>query len=130
LDYSKGPAYHYQLAKELNALRSRGVLILGSGNIVHNLGMLDWQNPKATGYDWAIEFDEKMKQALLQKNHEALIHYDTLGRAAQLAVPTNEHYLPMLYAAALQGQKEQVEFIYEEMQMGSISMRCFMVHNS
>lgn len=127
LDFTKGPAYHYQLAKELDALRNKGLLILGSGNIVHNLGVLDWNNPSGKGYDWAIEFDETVKKNLLAKNHDPLIQYSQLGRAAQLSVPTNEHYLPMLYIAGLQQQKEELNFIYEEMQMGSISMRCFMV---
>lgn len=127
LDFTKGPAYHYQLAKELDALRNKGLMIVGSGNIVHNLGILDWDHPSGKGYDWAIEFDEKVKSSLLTKNHEPLIHYEKLGKAAQLSVPTNEHYLPMLYIAALQQNKEELKFIYEEMQMGSISMRCFMI---
>ncbi|MES2560801.1 MAG: 4,5-DOPA dioxygenase extradiol [Bacteroidota bacterium] len=127
LDFSKGPAYHYNLAKELNALRNKGLLIIGSGNIVHNLGMLDWNNPHAKGYDWAVEFDEKVKANLQNHNHAPLIDYAQFGKAAQLAIPTNEHYLPMLYAAALQQKNEELKFFYEEMQMGSISMRCFMV---
>jgi 4,5-DOPA dioxygenase extradiol len=128
LDFSKGPAYHYQLAKELDALRSKGLLILGSGNIVHNLGILDWNSPHGKGFDWAIEFDEKVKQNLINRKHDELIDYNKLGKAAQLSVPTNEHYLPMLYVAALQQKKEEISFIYEEMQMGSISMRCFMIN--
>lgn len=127
LDFTKGPAYHYNLAKELNALRAKGLLIIGSGNIVHNLGMLDWNNPNAKGYDWAIEFDSKVKANLQSRNHAPLIDYSQFGRAAQLSIPTNEHYLPMLYAAALQQKNEDLEFFYEEMQMGSISMRCFMI---
>lgn len=127
LDFSKGPAYHYNLAKELNALRNKGLLIIGSGNIVHNLGMLDWNNPTAKGFDWAIEFDEKVKTNLQNRNHAPLIDYAQMGKSAQLSIPTNEHYLPMLYAAALQQKNENLTFFYEEMQMGSISMRCFMV---
>lgn len=127
LDFTRGPAYHYQLAKELDVLRNKGLMIVGSGNIVHNLGILDWNHPTGKGYDWAIEFDEKVKSSLLTKNHETLIHYEKLGKAAQLSVPTNEHYLPMLYIAGLQQNKEELKFIYEEMQMGSISMRCFMI---
>lgn len=128
LDFTQGPAYHYKLAKELDALRSKGLLILGSGNIVHNLGVLDWNNPNGKGYDWAIEFDEKVKTNLISHHHAPLIDYNQLGKAAQLSVPTNEHYLPMLYAAALQQKNEALKFIYEEMQMGSISMRCFMIN--
>ncbi len=128
LDFTQGSAYHYKLAKELDALRNKGLLILGSGNIVHNLGILDWNNPNGKGYDWAIEFDEKVKANLISHNHAPLIDYSQMGKAAQLSVPTNEHYLPMLYVAALQQKDEEVKFIYEEMQMGSISMRCFMVN--
>jgi 4,5-DOPA dioxygenase extradiol len=127
LDFTKGPEYHYKLAQELNALRSKGLLILGSGNIVHNLRIIDWNTPNK-GYDWAVEFDEKVKANLLAHHHDPLINYTQLGKAAQLSIPTNEHYLPMLYAAGLQQKNEEVKFLYEEMQMGSISMRCFMVH--
>ncbi len=127
LDFTKGPAYHYTLAKQLDALRNKGLLILGSGNIVHNLGMLNWDNPTAKAYDWAIEFDDIVKNNLIQHNHTPLINYTQLGKAAQLSIPTNEHYLPMLYAAALQQKNEDLHFLYEEMQMGSISMRCFMI---
>jgi 4,5-DOPA dioxygenase extradiol len=127
LDFTKGPNYHYQLAKELDVLRNKGLLILGSGNIVHNIGILDWHNPHNKGYDWAIEFDEKVKENLERHNHTPLIDYTKLGLSAQLSIPTNEHYLPMLYASALQQKSEHIHFLYEEMQMGSISMRCFMV---
>lgn len=126
LDYTKPPEYHYKLAKELNVLRDKGVLIIGSGNIVHNLGMLNWRDPNAK-FDWGVEFDTKVTENLLAKNHEPLIHYEKAGRAATLSVPTNEHYLPMLYAAALQQNNESLKFIYEGMEMGSISMRCFRV---
>jgi 4,5-DOPA dioxygenase extradiol len=126
LDFTKGPDYHYQLSKELQALRTKGLLILGSGNIVHNLRIIDWNNPHK-GYDWAVEFDEKVKANLVLHKHDSLINYAQMGKAAELSIPTNEHYLPMLYAAGLQQKNEDVKFLYEEMQMGSISMRCFMV---
>jgi 4,5-DOPA dioxygenase extradiol len=127
LDFTQGPQYHYELAKELDALRNKGLLILGSGNIVHNLSIIDWNHPNS-GYDWAVEFDEKVKSYLLQRNHKLLVDYAQMGKAAQLSVPTNEHYLPMLYTAGLQQKDEVVSFLYQEMQMGSISMRCFMIH--
>jgi 4,5-DOPA dioxygenase extradiol len=127
LDFNQGSKYHYDLAKQLQFLRSKGVLIIGSGNIVHNLGMIDWRR-KEGGYDWAIEFDNQVSKNLISRNHDMLVDYYKMGKAATLSIPTNEHYLPMLYAAALQQKSEQLEFIYDEMQMGSISMRCFIIH--
>jgi 4,5-DOPA dioxygenase extradiol len=126
LDYSKSAQWHYDLAKELNALRSKGLLIVGSGNIVHNLGRVSWDDP-TTKFDWSIEFDERVKSDLLKQNHVDLINYEKIGKSALLSVPTNEHYLPMLYAAALQQKNEPLNFFYESIEMGSISMRCFKI---
>ena len=120
LDYSQPPEYHYALSKELAALRRKGVLILGSGNIVHNLGMVQWSDK---AYDWAVEFDGLVAKLIEDGNHEALIHYGKLGRAASLSIPTNEHYLPLLYALALQEKNETVSFFAAQTTMGSISMR-------
>ncbi|MCX6290852.1 MAG: 4,5-DOPA dioxygenase extradiol [Bacteroidetes bacterium] len=120
LDYSQPPEYHYQLAKELTGLRKKGVLIVGSGNIVHNLGMLQWND---SVYDWATEFDERIKKLILSGDHQPIIHYEKFGAAAKLAVPTNEHFLPLLYALALQEKNEPVSFYAEKTMMGSISMR-------
>ncbi|RPI06166.1 MAG: dioxygenase, partial [Ignavibacteriae bacterium] len=108
-------------------LRNRNVLIIGSGNIVHNLRQIDFDE-HARPFLWAIEFDEYIKNALLQNDHERLIRYKELSSVSRLAVPTNDHYLPFLYSAALQEQDEQVEFIYEGFQNGSMSMRCMMIH--
>lgn len=119
--------YHYDLARELAELRHRGVLIIGSGNIVHNLGMLDFENVDAPTFDWAGEFDEKVKANLLKRNHDALIHYQNMGRTSLLAIPTLDHYLPMIYAIALQDVDEPLSFIHEGFQYGSISMRCFKI---
>ncbi|HEX9020437.1 MAG TPA: 4,5-DOPA dioxygenase extradiol [Nitrospirota bacterium] len=119
--------YHYDLAAELADLRTRGVLIIGSGNIVHNLGMIDFENIDAGTFDWAKEFDEQVKSGLLSGNHDALIDYHSLGDAAALAVPTLDHYLPMIYAAALREKNEPITFTHEGFQYGSISMRCFKI---
>ena len=133
LDYSfnewnpKPIQYHYDLASELAELRKRGVLIIGSGNIVHNLGLIDFQNIDAEPYEWAVEFDEKVKFNLLNKNHKDLINYPKMGKAASLAVPTPDHYLPMIYAMALQEKNEPLRFVHEGFQNGSISMRCFQI---
>ena len=124
IDYSKPPQYHYELAKELAELRKRGVLIVGSGNIVHNLRMIDW-NGKA--FDWAIEFDEKIKKFIDEKNHNDIINYEKLGQLAQLAVPTNDHYLPLLYSLALQDKKDSVQYFNDKCEMGSISMRSLII---
>lgn len=127
LDYTKGPAYHYQLAKELYQLRSKGVLILSSGNIVHNLGALDWRNPNAKTLDWALEFDTTVKDLLLKQEHQKLINYQKLGKSALLSIPTNEHYLPMLYSIGLQDKKDKLKFAYEGFEYGAISSRCFVL---
>ncbi len=133
LDYSfnewhpKPLQYHYDLASELAELRKRGVLIIGSGNIVHNLGLIDFHDIDAKPYEWAVEFDEKVKLDLINKNHEDLINYGRMGRSASLAVPTLDHYLPMIYVIALQEKNEPLKFTYEGFQNGSISMRCFQI---
>ncbi len=133
LDYSynewhpKPVQYHYDIAMELSELRKRGILIIGSGNIVHNLGMLDFENIDAKPFDWSVEFDERVKANLLGKKHRDLIHYMNIGHTSSLAVPTLDHYLPMIYAIALQDQDEPLTFFYEGFQYGSISMRCFKI---
>ena len=126
IDYYQPPQYHYELAKYLASLRSKGVMILGSGNIVHNLGRVDWQNP-TNAYDWTIEFDEAVKKHIDDKNHQPLVDYLNLTPVAKLAVPTNDHYLPLLYTLALQDKGEEAQHIFEGNEMGSISMRCVRV---
>ena len=133
LDYSfnewhpKPVQYHYDLASELSGLRERGILIIGSGNIVHNLGMLDLDDIDAEPFDWAAEFDAKVRANLLDGKHRDLVHYPNMGQTATLAVPTLDHYLPMIYAVALQEKNEPLTFIHEGFQYGSISMRCFQI---
>src|SRR5574341_690926 len=133
LDYSfndwrpKPIRYHYDLARELSGLRDRGVLVIGSGNIVHNLGMIDFENRDAVPFPWAREFDEDVKARLVSGDHRDLILHRNLGRPSSLAVPTLDHYLPMIYAIALQERKEPITFTYEGFQHGSVSMRCFQI---
>jgi 4,5-DOPA dioxygenase extradiol len=126
IDYSKPAQYHYELGKQLEFLRHKGVLIIGSGNIVHNLGMVDWKNPNGA-YDWASEFDQNVKTFLDKGDDKSLINYQSLGKSAQLSIPTNDHYLPMIYTLGLRSEKEQVSYLYESMEMGSISMRSFII---
>jgi 4,5-DOPA dioxygenase extradiol len=120
LDYSKPAQWHFELAKELAFLRKKGVLIIGSGNMVHNLGMLNWQDDKT--FDWAIEANDKIKQLINTHDYKSLEKYDTLGKAIQLAVPTPEHYLPLLYTLALKEDKENLAYFNDKTVMGSISM--------
>jgi 4,5-DOPA dioxygenase extradiol len=124
IDYSKPPQYHYELAKQLSSLRSRGVLIIGSGNMVHNLRMVDWKNLHKTDYafDWAAEANEKIKKFIIEGNHHALIHYEKQGRAMQLAVPTPEHYLPMIYSMALQEKDDSITLFNDKAVAGSLTM--------
>jgi 4,5-DOPA dioxygenase extradiol len=123
LDYYQSPQYHYDLAMELAPLRSRGVLIIGSGNIVHNLGMVAWDMLKENyGYDWAQEAKEKMKKFITDGDHKSLIEYKSQGRAFNLSVPTPEHFLPLLYTLALKDKNESVSFFNDENVAGSLAM--------
>ena len=120
LDHSREPAYHYELAKELKHLRRKGILILGSGNIVHNLRSVVWADQ---AYDWALEFDRMIEQFILSGDHASIVRYDKLGQVAHLAIPTNEHFLPLLYVLALQDKKDPIDFFAARVTMGSMSMR-------
>ncbi|MCW3089332.1 MAG: ygiD [Ferruginibacter sp.] len=124
IDYTKAPQYHYDLAKELHSLRKKGVLIIGSGNMVHNLGMIAWDKMDAPeyGYDWALQVNEKFKQAITEGNHDSLIHYESMGREAKLAIPTPEHYLPLLYTAGLKGTNDSTSFFNDKAVGGSLTM--------
>ncbi len=124
LDYTKTAQFHYELAKQLSMFRKKGILIIGSGNMVHNLGMISWDNMDESkfGYDWAIEASERMKKFILNDDHKLLINYQSQGRAFDLAIPTPEHYLPMLYALALKEEEEKIELFNDQPVAGSISM--------
>ena len=124
LDYKKTPQSHYELAKELSALREKGVLIIGSGNIVHNLELIAWNkiNEPEFGFDWAIEANETIKESILSGEHKELINYNSLGKSIQLAIPTPEHFLPLLYILALQQKDESINFFNDKAVMGSLTM--------
>ena len=124
LDYNQTPQKHYELAKELASFRNKGVLIIGSGNMVHNLRMIAWDhaNKPEYGFDWALRANEILKNLILEDNHRDLINYSGLGRDVQLAVPTPEHYLPLLYSMALKEESESVSFFNDKIVMGSLSM--------
>lgn len=124
LDHTQPPDFHYALGKELRPLRQRGVLIIGSGNIVHNLPLATFHEG---AYDWAIDFDETAKRLIFSGDHDSLVNYEKLGQSARQSIPTNEHYLPLLYTLALQDEGEPVRFFTEQVTYGSISMRSFII---
>ncbi|MCX6286911.1 MAG: 4,5-DOPA dioxygenase extradiol [Bacteroidetes bacterium] len=124
LDYSRDSQYHYDLARELAKLRHKGILIIGSGNMVHNLRMIAWDrlNETGFGYDWAIEANEKMKQYILGGDYKSLINYKFQGSAFNLAIPTPEHFLPLLYALALKEENDKVTLFNDKAVAGSLTM--------
>ena len=129
IDFYKPAAYHYDLAKQLSALRDKGVLILGSGNMVHNLRMaaFDRMNEPNYGFDWAKEANGLFKKNILDGNHQALFDYQKLGEAVQLAVPTPDHYYPLIYSLALQNKKDNISFFNDQLQAGSLSMTSVLI---
>ena len=124
IDYQQDAAYHYALAKELASLRKRGVLIIGSGNMVHNLGKVAWDKLDVPnfGVDWAIESHELFKKLITDRNHQALIDYRKLGTSVQLAIPTPDHYFPLIYSLGLSDEKEPFEFFNDQLVGGSLNM--------
>jgi 4,5-DOPA dioxygenase extradiol len=124
LDFSQPAQFHYDLAGELADLRNKGVLIVGSGNMVHNLGMVAWDklNADEFGYGWAIEAGSKMKKFILSGDHKSLIDYGSQGKAFNLAIPTPEHYLPLLYVLSLQEPDEKVSLFNDKPIGGSLTM--------
>ena len=121
LDYTQAPQYHYDLARELATLRRKGILIVGSGNIVHNLRMANFTMPES-GYDWAIEANEQFKKLISGHDDKSLVNYKSLGKAIDLSAPTPEHYLPLLYALALREENEALSFFNDKTVYGSIAM--------
>jgi 4,5-DOPA dioxygenase extradiol len=121
IDYNKPAQYHYELAKQLSALRKKGVLIIGSGNMVHNLGMIDFKLGDK-GYDWTYELNEAFKKHITTRNHTSLINYESLGKAAKLAIPSPDHYYPLLYTLGLQDKNEDAIIFNDASCLGSITM--------
>jgi 4,5-DOPA dioxygenase extradiol len=121
LDRSIDPAGHYQLGQELQELRQEGVLVVGSGNLVHNLRLMVWED---RAFDWAAEYDAKVTEWILKGDHDSIIHYERYGKPALLSVNSTEHYLPLLYILAMKEEKEPVSFFADKLFGGSISMRC------
>jgi len=122
IDETQPAAFHYQIGKRLAPLRDEGVLILGSGNLVHNLHAYAWGRHPVEPFDWAVRFEQRVKELLLAGDHDPLIKYESLGLDAMLSVPTPEHYLPLLYVIGLRREGEQVTFPVEGIDGGSVSM--------
>lgn len=121
IDYNQPAQYHFKLAEELKALRKKGVLLIGSGNMVHNLRMVDWQKQE-NGFDWAVEINETMKKNILSRNFNSMIDYEKLGSAAQYAIPTPDHYYPLIYSLGLSDKSDDISFFNDKAVMGSITM--------
>ena len=132
LNYDHPPQFHYELARDLSSLRKKGVLIIGSGNMVHNLGMVAWEklNSEEYGYNWAIEANEKMKKYILSNDHKQLINFKLQGKAFNLAIPTPEHYMPLLYTLALKEENEEVTIFNDKIVGGSLSMTSLRIDNN
>ncbi|UTW65443.1 4,5-DOPA dioxygenase extradiol [bacterium SCSIO 12643] len=124
IDRTQPASYHYELAQQLRSLRDKGVLIIGSGNIVHNLRMVDFRNAHVDnyGFDWAREVRAQVNQFMIDGDHQSLINYHKAGKAWQLAIPTPDHYLPLIYSLGLQNKNESVQLFNDKMLAGSLSM--------
>lgn len=130
IDYDKPPQYHYELAKELYSLRKKGVLIIGSGNMVHNLRMISWNKMNENyGYDWALQMSDTFKRLILDDDHKSLINYKSLGTESRLAIPTPEHYLPLLYSIGLKGKNDRISFFNDKAVAGSLTMTSVLIQN-
>lgn len=130
IDYTQPAQYHYDLAKEIVELRRKGVLIVGSGNMVHNLRLADFRRLSGDpyGYDWAVEANELMKSYILHDDHQRLIQYRKQGAAFDLAIPTPEHYLPLIYALALKEKNDKITLFNDEPVGGSLTMTSVLIN--
>ncbi len=122
LDETQPASFHYDLGKRLAPLRDEGVLIIGSGNLVHNLHAYAWGRHPVEPFDWALRFEKRTRELMATRDHDPLVAYETLGRDAMLSAPTPDHYLPLLYILALQREDEPVSFPVEGIDGGSVSM--------
>jgi 4,5-DOPA dioxygenase extradiol len=122
INETEPPQFHYEMARRLAPLRDEGVLILGSGNIVHNLHTYAWGRQRVEPFDWAVRFEQYARECLIQGDDAPLIDYEKLGRDAMLSIPTPEHYLPLLYVIAVRGDDDQISFPVEGVDGGSVSM--------
>jgi len=132
IDYTKDMQYHYDLGRQLSFLRNEGVLIVGSGNMVHNLRLARPDERgfnNSFGYDWAYELNAKMKESILSGKHDTLIHYKKLSKDINLGIPSEEHYIPLIYTLALQDKEEPIEIFNDKIVAGSLSMTSLIIGN-
>ncbi len=122
IDYHRAPIYHYELAKQLASLRRKGVLIVGSGNMVHNLGAISFDKGENFGHDWAIKADAEMQAYIKDKNHNELVNFEKQGSHWKLAIPSPDHYFPLIYTLGLQNNKDEIDIFNNGPSMGSITM--------
>lgn len=122
IDYTKDARYHYELAGEVEALRKKGVLIVGSGNMVHNLRLMAWEMIQGGGYDWAVAMNDKFRNLIQNQDDAALINYEKLGKEAMLAIPTPEHYLPLIYTLGIRKPGDELSFFNDKVIGGSLTM--------
>ena len=124
IDYTQPASYHFDLAKRLNSLRQKGILIVGSGNIVHNLGLVDWKNLNKTdyGFDWAVEARSKINNWMLDGDFQPIIDYTKQGKSIQLAAPSPDHYLPLVYTLGLKTNNDKIALFNDKLLAGSLSM--------
>jgi 4,5-DOPA dioxygenase extradiol len=122
IDSSKPPIFHYEMGKRLAALRKEGILVIGSGNLVHNLGTYSWGKQDTDAFDWAVRFENRIRELLLRGEDALIVEYEGLGRDAMLSVPTPDHYLPLLYILGLRGGHDEISFPVQGIDGGSISM--------
>lgn len=125
IDATAPPEIHYKIGQELKSLRDQGVLLFGSGNIVHNLRMIDW-NMKESGFNWAYEFDNYIRKNIENKNHENIINYSSLGESAKLAVPTPDHFYPLFYTLGATDAEDKISVYNNSCTMGSLSMTSYL----
>ena len=124
IDYGKPLTYHFQLAQELKALRKKGVLIMGSGNMVHNLGMVAWDkiNSPGFGFDWALEMDDLFKKKIQNRDYQSLINWTDLHKQISLAIPSLDHYIPLIYSVGLSEKEDEISFFNDKAVAGSLTM--------
>lgn len=122
IDERQPPSFHYELGKRLAPLREEGVLVVGSGNLVHNLHSYAWGRAGVQAYDWAMRFEQRVRELLAAGDDAALVNYEGLGRDAKLSVPTPDHYLPLLYVLGLRRKDDPISFPIEGVDGGSVSM--------
>jgi 4,5-DOPA dioxygenase extradiol len=122
IDKTQPPLFHYEIGEQLSSLREEGVLVIGSGNIVHNLSAYAWGNPGVHPFDWALRFEKNVRELLLKSDDAQLVAYEGLGPDAMLSVPTPDHYLPLLYVLGLRKKNEEIRFPIQGVDGGSVSM--------